>query len=105
MGSVGAGLLGLAQVALALWPLIVVPAALLLLVRPVARLVFALLGLVFCVVASRLLGPFGPDDSRVVFPLLGLALLPAALIAEGLSRGFRAARRRGWLGRRGGPGR
>lgn len=100
MEAAGLVILDYARLFLELWPLIVVPAALLVLVRPVARLVFAALGLLSYYVVGWSMAPFGPDDSRMIFPFLGLALLPAAAIAEGLARLLRAAKRRSWIGRR-----
>jgi hypothetical protein len=65
----------------------------------VARLVFALLGLLSYFVVDGILAPYGVDDPRMIFPPLGLALIPAALIAEALSRLLRLTKRKGWIGR------
>jgi hypothetical protein len=76
-----------------LWPLVVVPAALLLPVRPVARLVFFLLGLVFFAGIGSVTELGGPDSPGLILPFWGLCLSVAAAIAEAATRIFRAGRR------------
>lgn len=77
----------------AMWPVVVVPAALMLLVRPAARLVFFLLGLVAMFTIPYLIGPSGPDSPGLLYPLFGLCVSAAAVLAEALVRLFRLVRR------------
>jgi hypothetical protein len=89
----------MAQIAFMLWPLILISALLLVLVRPLARLIFAVLGLIFFFAVDRYADLGGPDSPGLILPFLGLLLIPAALIAEALSRFLRLAKRKGWLRR------
>lgn len=77
-----------------LWPFIVVPAALMLIVRPVARLVFFILGLVFCFGIGAVMELGGPDSPGLIIPFFGLCLAIAAMLAEAVARLFALIRKR-----------
>ena len=81
------------EVLLILWPAIVVPAVLLLWIRPAGRLAFFLIGLVFLFAANALMDLGGPDSPALIIPFLGLAVSVAAAIAEAAVRLARAVRR------------
>ncbi|HEX9931983.1 MAG TPA: hypothetical protein VGB08_04000 [Allosphingosinicella sp.] len=83
----------IAEELLWLWPFILVPAALLLLVRPVGRLAFFVLGLIFFAGIGSVMTLGGPDSPGLIIPFFGLCLSLAAAIAEAVVRIARAARR------------
>lgn len=71
------------QELLNLWPLVVIPAALLLLIRPMGRLVFFFLGLIICLVTNYLVNfGGGPHSLAGLVPIGALCLSVAALVAE-----------------------
>lgn len=84
----------IAELLVALWPLVLIPAALLTLVRPPARIVAFLLGPVVFILADRMIGPSGPDNPMLIIPIVGVCLSVAAALAEGAVRAWRALRRR-----------
>ena len=81
------------QLLLHLWPLILIPAALLLLVRPVGRLVFFLLGLIFFGALPYLVDLSGPDNPAGIYPFYGLCISAAAALAEAIGRIVKLVRR------------
>jgi hypothetical protein len=72
-------------------PLIILPAGLLLLIRPVGRLVFFIIGLIFFVGIEFGMELGGPDSPALILPFVGLCVSLAAVLAEGLTRMFRMA--------------
>ena len=85
----------LLSILLHFWPVTLVPTLLLLLVRPLARLVFFLLGLLFFFAVNAFGGISGPDNPLLVLPFIGLALSLAAMLAELVVRIGRYLRRGG----------
>jgi hypothetical protein len=75
-------------------PFSLLPAALLLLVGPVARLVFFLLGLAFCLGIGFVMDLGGPDSPGLIIPFFGLVLSAGAIIAEALYRLWKMVRSR-----------
>jgi hypothetical protein len=83
----------IADVLLALWPAIAVPAALLLLVRPAGRLAFFLLGLIIAFGIGFVMSLGGPDSPALIIPFFALCVSLAAAVAEAVVRLARGARR------------
>ena len=75
-------------------PFSLLPAALLLLVGSVARLVFFLLGLVFCFGIGFVMDLGGPDNPVLALPFFGLVLSAGAILAEVLYRLWKVVRGR-----------
>jgi hypothetical protein len=75
-------------------PFSLLPAALLLLVGPVARLVFLLLGLAFFVGIGFVMDLGGPDSPGLLIPFFGLVLSAGAILAEALYRLWKLVRSR-----------
>ena len=76
-----------------LWPLVLVPLVLLLIIRPVGRLVFFILGVAFFVGTALTIDLSGADSPAFIIPCCGLCLSLAAILAELLSRAVRLVRR------------
>ncbi len=74
--------------------LVVAPMALLAFIRPMGRLAFFLLGLLFFLILGFLPIASGPHDPMLVVPFLGLLISCEAAIAEALVRLIRLVRRR-----------
>ena len=74
--------------------LVIAPMALLALIRPMGRLVFFLLGLIFFLVLGFLPIANGPHDPMLIVPFIGLLISCEAAIAEVLVRVIRLVRRR-----------
>ncbi|HEY0314354.1 MAG TPA: hypothetical protein VGC56_17910 [Allosphingosinicella sp.] len=92
------------DVVLHFWPLTLVPALLLLLVKPIARILAFAAGLLFF--AGALFVPVsGADNPMVMLPFFGLPLSVAAVLAEAVLRAARLVRKRRSAGGGAGPGR
>jgi hypothetical protein len=81
------------DVALHFWPLTLVPALLLLAVRPFARILAFAGGLIFFVAALFLWPASGPDNPLLMIPFFGLPLSLAAVLAEAVLRVVRLVKR------------
>lgn len=76
-------MLGVLQDLLYLWPLVVVPAVMFLLIRPMGRLAFFLLGLIVCLITNYLVDfGGGPHNPAGLIPVGALCISVAALFAE-----------------------
>ena len=74
--------------------LVLVPAGLMLLVRPVARIVFFLMGLTFFFGIGFVMNLGGPDSPGLIIPFFGLALSAGALLSEAIVRLWKFSKKR-----------
>jgi hypothetical protein len=74
--------------------LILVPAGLMLLIRPVGRAAFFLIGLVFFFGIGFVMELGGPDSPGLIIPFLGLAISAGALLSEMIVRVSKLMKRR-----------
>ena len=83
----------IAEELLALWPFILVPAALLALIRPAGRLTFFILGVLWFFGTGLLPYSGGPHNPLLLLPFVGLCVAVAAVLAELVVRLGRLVRR------------
>jgi peptidoglycan/LPS O-acetylase OafA/YrhL len=73
---------------------VLIPAGLMLLVRPVARWVFLLLGVVSLVAMELFAELGGPDSPALILPMIAIGVAAGALLVEAFAFPIRLIRRR-----------